>query len=380
MIIKNVKIIDAKKNTHGDVLIKDGLIKEVCNTNFSENEEIIDGTGYVLMPSFIDFHCHLRDPGFEYKEDMESGMIAALKGGYTHLVAMANTKPIIDNAKLLEDNYSKSDKLNLCDLTQICALTKKFESELVDFENLLKYTPVFSNDGLTIENDEIMIKALKASEELNFYIATHCQPETSTVRRDMELLKNTKGNIHVCHVSKEDTVSLIREAKKNGYNVTCEVTPHHIFESEIKYRVNPPFRKESDRLALIKSIKEGIIDICATDHAPHSQEDKNKGMPGIGNIEVAFSMYWHIFSKYNIHINKLSEMMSYTPAKLLGLNCGLIEPGYEANLVLIDLEKIGVLDVNSFVSKSKNNPFHNYSIKGEVIITIKRGEIKYDNR
>ena len=380
MIITNVEIVDVHGIRSGKVLIQDGIIRDVDYKGDCFSEEVIDGSGYTLMPSFIDLHCHLREPGYEYKEDMKSGMTAALRGGYTHVTAMANTKPVMDNIELAQVNYQKSKLLNLCDLTQVCALTKKFGEEFVDFKRLMKVTSVFSNDGINVDSRETMKKALSHSKEQSFFILSHCEPEVDIVKRDLEILKETPGNLHICHVSEEKTVALIKSAKEQGVEVTCEVTPHHIFESNVEYRVNPSFGKEKDRKALIHAIKDGTIDICATDHAPHSKEDKEKGSPGISNIEVAFSMYWKIFHDNDIPIEKLSEMMSEKPAKMLGLNCGEIAAGKEANLILVDTQKEYPMDINQFLSKSNNNPFHGKIVKGEVLMTIKRGEIKYDNR
>lgn len=380
MIIKNADIIDVHGRRKGNILIQNGIIADVDFKGNDENHQIMDSSAYTLMPSFIDMHTHLRDPGFEYKEDMETGMRAALKGGYTHLGAMANTNPIMDNAEMIVENLSKSKKLHLCDLTQISALTKNFEEELVNIEEILAVTRVFSNDGKTVLHEETMREALKLSRDLGFLLATHSEPEVEIVKRDLDILREVPGNLHICHVSEKETLDLIRKAKKEGLHFTCEVTPHHLFDSNVDYKVSPPFGKEIDRKALIEAIRDGIIEVCATDHAPHSKEDKEKGSPGISNIEVAFSMYWKVFHEENILLEKLSQMMSYEPAKLFHLNCGEIVVGKEANLVLIDEHKETTIDRTKFVSKSSNNPFHGCKVRGQVLVTIKRGEIVYDNR
>ncbi|MPW26866.1 amidohydrolase family protein [Alkalibaculum sp. M08DMB] len=380
MIIKNVEIVDVHGSRPGNIVIQEGVITDLDYQGDDYNEEIIEGSGYTIMPSFIDLHCHLREPGYEYKEDMESGMKAALRGGYTHVCAMANTKPVIDNIELVKKNHDKSKKLGLCDLTQICALTKNFGKEYVEFKEIMQETKVFSNDGVNVNERETMERALAYSKALDFLILSHCEPEVETVRRDLDILKEIPGNLHICHVSEHETINIIRLAKDQGIEVTCEIAPHHIFESEVDYKVNPPFGREQDRKALIRAIKEGTIDICATDHAPHSKEDKDQGAPGISNIEVAFPMYWKVFNENNLSLEKLSEMMSYKPAKMLDLNCGEIAVGKEANLVLVNTEKEYLMDINKFISKSKNNPFHGTIIKGEILMTIKRGVIKYDNR
>lgn len=382
-LIKNVEMVDADGRRFGKVLIEDGKIKKVYKEKGnvkSEYDHEIDGRGYLLMPGFIDMHCHLRDPGYEYKETMETGMQAALKGGFTTLVAMANTKPFMDEAALVKVNLDKAETLQLCNLIQVAALTKEFnDSNLVDIESLRLLTNVFSNDGVSIMNPDMMVAGLKASTEHDFILLTHCQPETELVRRDVELLEEIGGHLHVCHISKKDTLELIAAAKAKGLDITCEVTPHHIFASAMDYKVNPPFRTYPDRRALIEGIKAGVIDMCGTDHAPHSEEDKLKGAPGINNFEMAFAMYYTVFEQNGISLEKLSEMLSNAPAKRLGLKAGLIKERYPADLVLVDLNWEGKINPKEFVSKSKNNPFGGETLKGKVMMTMVKGEIKYDN-
>jgi len=384
LLIKNVNIIDAKQSICGNVLIKNGSIKEIYKEDKPMNEEIevIDGKGMALLPSFIDMHTHLRYPGFTYKEDLETGQNAALKGGYTHICAMANTKPACDNVNTVKHVLDEVEKMNLLDVYQIGAVTEELKGEkITNIKELRRYTKLFSDDGMTIFNDEIMGKALKLSNELDFTILTHCQPEFEIVERDLKLLKKIGGNLHICHISLKETAKIVREFKDNGHKFTCEVTPHHIFGNDLKYKVNPSFRKLEDVKSLIQAIKDGYIDVIGTDHAPHSKEDKEKGAPGISNIEVAFSMICKAFENNNISLNKLSEMMSYNPANILKLeNVGLIKKDYEANLVLVDLKEEYKIDVSKFVSKGKNNPFDGEMVKGRIKMTIKKGEIKYDNR
>jgi dihydroorotase len=382
-LIKNVEMVDAEGSRFGKVLIEDGKIKKVYKEKGlvkSEYDNEIDGQGLVLMPGFIDMHCHLRDPGYEYKETMETGMQAALKGGFTTLVAMANTKPIMDDAAVLQENLDKAKGLNLCKLIQVSALTKAFgDTDLVDFETIRPLTNVFSNDGVSVMNAETMTKGLLASTEHDFILLTHCQPETELVRRDVALLEENDGHLHVCHISKKDTLELIKQAREKGLDITCEVTPHHLFASAMDYKVNPPFRTYPDRRALIDGIKAGYIDMCGTDHAPHSEADKQKGAPGINNFEMAFAMYYTVFNQNGIGREKLSEMLSAAPARRLGLKAGLIKERYPADLVLVDLNWEGKINPREFISKSRNNPFGGETLKGKVLMTMVKGEIKYDD-
>lgn len=381
LLIKNARIVDAKQDIHGDILIENGVITKIDSNINIDNYKVIRETNYIVMPSFIDMHTHLRDPGYIYKEDLESGQMAALKGGYTTLCSMANTNPVCDKQDIINYIIDKSQKLNLCNIKQVSAITKNLEGkEIVDIDLMRKYTNLFSDDGNTIINEEIMKKALGLSSKYNFKLLTHCQPEYEIVSRDLKLLENIGGNLHICHISLKDTLELIKKYKNKGLKFTCEVTPHHIFGYELDYKVNPSFGTKEDIDGLIQGIKDGYIDVIGSDHAPHSEEDKLNGSPGISNIEVAFSMVYKIFSENNISLNKLSEVMSYNPANILGINRGLIKEGYIADLVLVDINKEYGINTNEFISKSKNNPFNGHRVKGQVVATIKDGHVIYDVR
>ena len=379
LLIKNVRIIDANKDIKSDLLVENGKISKINSNIEIENINTIDGGHYVLMPSFIDLHTHLRDPGLTHKEDLESGQKAALKGGFTVLCPMANTKPVCDNPEVMNYIINKSENLDLCDIKQVCSITKNLEGdEMIDIKSMIEHTRLFSDDGYTLHNTEIMRDALKLSKELNFKVLTHCQPEFEIVERDLKLLEEVGGNLHICHISLKETLDEIKKYKDRGYKFTCEVGPHHIYGYGLDYKVNPSFAEEEDMKYLIQGIKDGYIDMIGTDHAPHTQEDKENGAPGISNIEVAFQMVTKVFSENQISLNKLSEMMSANPAKLLGLNQGLIEEGLRADLVLIDENCENVIDTSNFISKGKNNPFNGQRVKGKVIMTIKNGKIMYD--
>ena len=380
ILFKNIRIVDATKDFKTDLLVSKGLISKIDKNIEIEdkNINIIDGNKYVLMPSFIDLHTHLRDPGLTHKEDLETGQKAALKGGFTVLCPMANTNPVCDNKEVMEYVLDKTKELDLCDINQVSGITKNLDGqEMIDIKSMRKYTDLFSDDGYTLFDEEIMEEALKLSSELDFKVLTHCQPEYKIVSRDLKLLKKVGGNLHICHISLKDTLNEIKRYKNDGYKFTCEVGPHHIYGYGLDYKVNPSFAEEEDMKALIQGIKDGYIDMIGTDHAPHTEEDKKAGSPGISNIEVAFSMVNKVFKDNNISLNKLSEMMSANPAKLLWLNQGLIEEGLRADLVLIDENKEDLIDVNKFISKGKNNPFHNQKIIGKVIMTIRDGKIAY---
>lgn len=377
-IIKSIKIVDKRKTLQVDLWIKDGIIKKVSNHIDAKDKETIDGKGLTLMPSFIDLHVHLRDPGYLYKEDLVTGQKAAIKGGFTHICAMANTNPVCDNKDTIEYILNKHKENNHCNLTQISALTKGLKGlELVDIDEMTKYTKLFSDDGVNVDDEEIFKEALKLSKEKKFTILTHCEPEVEIIKRDLKLLDEIGGNLHICHISLKESLEAIKEYKDKGLDFTCEVTPHHLFHWDDEYRVNPPFGTKGDRDSMIEGIRKGYIDIIATDHAPHSKEDKINGSPGISGIEVAFSKVYTVFKENNISLNKLNEMMSYTPSQILGLEEALIEEGKRANLVLVDLDQSYTINSSAFISKGKNTPFNGRRVWGKVMMTIRDGEIVY---
>ncbi len=293
------------------------------------------------------------------------------------MVAMGNTKPVMDNAQLLQETVARANDLGLAEVIQVGTVTVDFsEDEVVDFAAMSKVTPILSNDGHNIDNAKTMKAALAASAQEDFILATHCEPETETVERDTALLAQEKGaHLHVCHISKADTLAAIVAAKKKKLDITCEVTPHHLYASALEYRVHPPFRSWPDRKALIEGARNGDIDICGTDHAPHTDADKAAGAPGINNFETAFAMYYTVFKGAGIPLPRLSEMLSAAPAKRLGIKAGLIKEKYPADLVLVDTEASWKVDPKAFVSKSHNTPFGEERLTGQVLLTFKGDKI-----
>lgn len=384
ILIDNIMVCDGKGEHPGKVMVEDDKIKKVYKPTGrvqAKFDRYINGQGKVLMPGFIDMHCHLRDPGLTWKEDLNTGLHAAVKGGFTTVCAMGNTKPVIDNAEAVKSNVDRAGKLGLADLIQVCAATKNFsDTELVSFESARKVTPYFSNDGRNIDNAATMEKILEASKTYDFVIGTHNEPETETVKRDIALLEKIPGaHLHICHISRKETLDAIADAKKRGLDITCEVTPHHLYASALSFRVHPPFRSNDDKKALIEGARDGIIDICGTDHAPHSEEDKRAGAPGLINFETAFAMYHTVFDHAGIPLTRLSQMMSEAPAERLGLKTGLITEKYPADFVLVDPEAEWKVDVSTFVSKSRNTPFDGDILKGKILWTMKGGRIIYDH-
>ena len=374
--IINARIVDARGERTGGVAVENGVICPLsgCDT-------VIDARGLTLMPAFTDTHCHLRDPGWPQKETMESGMRAALKGGFTVLCAMANTDPVCDTAERVSANHKKAEALGLCRLIQAGAAGIGLSDEIPsDHEQLSRVTNVISNDGRTIADAHFMERLLCASQRYGFIVSTHCQPERATVRRDIELLERVGGHLHVGHISCRETADMIRAAKAKGLNVTCEVMPHHIFDHDNPYKVNPPMRTAEDVRGLICAIADGTVDCLATDHAPHTELDKQNGAAGISNIEHAAAMFHTVFQENGLPLTKLSELMSYNPAKLLGLGGGLVEEGQRADLVLFDPNEEWTIKKDEMISRSRNTPFEGRRVRGRIKMTMAEGEIKYDNR
>ncbi|MBN1049259.1 dihydroorotase [Clostridium botulinum] len=394
LLIKNARIIDAIQDFKGDIYIKDGVINEIAKEIKKDNVEVLNCEEKILMPAFIDTHAHFRDPGLTWKEDLESGSKAALKGGYTGVCLMANTKPISSSKEVVQYVRDKSKELDLIDIHQCISVTQNFDGKTLDHLNEFKddnEVKAISDDGVGVSNSNIMLEAMKIAKENNWVLMSHAEsPEFSKsdmriaenmmTIRDVELAKLSGAHVHMCHVSTKEALKCIIAAKNEGANITLEVTPHHIgLTKEINdYRVNPPIREKEDVEEIIKAIKMGNIDTIGTDHAPHTLEEKSKGSPGMVGLETAFPIcYTKLVRENGVSLNELSKLMSLNPAKLLGMNKGKISIGVEADLVLIDIDKKIKVDSNEFVSKGRNTPFEGMEYYGEVLATIKSGKIKY---
>lgn len=393
LLIKNVNLIDESNNFFGDIYIENGLIKEL-GTELNKECETLDGKGLVLMPAFIDTHAHFRDPGFEYKEDIESGSKAAVRGGYTTVTLMPNTKPVCSSKEVLDYVVNKGKEVGLVDLYQTVSITKNLSGEEINHLKEFEGNPnvkAITDDGKGVSDSKIMMEAMKIAKENNWIVMSHAEsPEFSKVDmrlaenmmtwRDITLAKFIDCRLHMSHVSTKEAMKYIIEGKNDGVKVTCEITPHHLaLNNKISnYRVNPPIREEEDVNFLIKAIKMNYVDCIGTDHAPHSKEDKEKGAPGMIGIEQAFSIcYTKLVKENHISLNKLSQLMSGNAAKLLNINKGKLQPGFLGDLVLIDLNKKRVFKEEDIVSRSKNTPFNGMKFYGDVVVTIKNGKIVY---
>lgn len=410
MLLKNVKVIDpaSEKDFEGDVLIKNGYIEKVLERNLDcdSNEEVFDLSGKILAPSFFDTHVHFRDFEESDKETYETGAYAALRGGYTHVCAMANSKPPIDSVSKYEEVQEKIKNIPI-DIYQAVNMTIGMKGEnLTDFESLKKIgVKCITDDGFPIVREEVMIEALKLSQEYGFILSLHEEDpsfiehpgyddtanrkaEISIIERDLKLLEKYGGHINIQHLSSKESVELLRDAKKSGLKFTCEVTPTHLFFTKDmveKYgtllKVNPPVRTEEDRVALIEGLKDGTIDMIATDHAPHTAGDKKlgefKSKSGLISIETAFSVAMEkIYHENIMSMREIIRYLSTNPRALFGINSP-IAPGERADLVVLDKDAEYIYD-HSY-SKSKNTPLFGRKMIGKVLMTIKDGKVLYND-
>lgn len=393
LLIKKARLIDANSDFFGDIYIEKGHIKEI-GLKLVKDCETIDVKGRIVMPAFTDLHCHFRDPGLTHKEDIESGSRAAVKGGYTTVNLMGNTNPIASNMDVVNYVKEKAREVGLVDVNQVITITKDLDGKTLDHLDSIDSSVRFlTDDGKGVDDNEVMLKAMKKAKEMSLGIMSHAEDKTVLSEctrlsenlmtiRDIYLSKHTGCHLHLAHVSTKEAIEEIIRAKDSGANVTCEVTPHHIdLTNEVNYRVNPPLRKEEDRLSIIEAIKKGYVDAIGTDHAPHTEKDKSNGAPGISGIETSFSVcYTRLVKEGHISLNKLSEIMSKNPSKILGVNKGLLIPGYEGDLVILDIDNNIVVDAEKFCSKGKNTPIDGKEYYGDVLMTIRGGVIVYEKK
>lgn len=389
LLIKNTRIVDEEKDFLGDIYIEKGRIKDF-GEDLNYDCRTIEAKGLVTMPAFIDLHFHLRDPGFIYKEDIDSASRAALKGGYTLINAMGNTKPIASNMDVVEYVLDNAKRKDLIDIHQTVTITENFDGKtLSHLDKLDKRVKFISDDGYGVKSSLTMYKGMLKAKELGLIIMVHAEDEEMSpidyriaenleIIRDIYLAEETGAHVHLSHVSTKEAIEAIRLGKERGLRLTSEVTPHHISLWDNDYRVNPPIRRKDDVDALIQGIIDGSVDAIGTDHAPHSKEDKEAGSPGLSGIETSFSVsYTSLVEAGKIDLKKLSQIMSANPARIFRVDKGRIEKGYDGDLVLVDLEKEILVDGEDFVSKGKNTPFNGMKFRGEVAMTIKDGDLKY---
>ncbi len=420
MLLKNATLLLNNEEQISDVYIKDGKIAEI-GQNLNSDKEVIDCTGLLLTPGFVDVHVHLREPGFEHKETIKTGTTAAARGGFTTICPMPNTNPIIDTPEILRDLNTKIKEDALIKVLPYVSITTGLKGEeLVDFKSLkAEGAFAFTDDGVGVQSADMMYRAMQAAAKLDMAIVAHTEEntliyggaihegktseklgikgipaitESTQIARDVLLAEAADCHYHVCHVSTKESVRIIRDAKRAGIKVTAEVTPHHlvldennITEKDPNFKMNPPLRGEDDREALIAGLLDGTLDFIATDHAPHHEDEKAAGIEtapfGIVGIENAFQLVYTKLVKTGVFtLQQVIDWMTVKPSKVFKLDSGTLETGKAADLTLIDLNREYTLDKNEFLSKSKNTPFHGETLQSDIAITIADGKIVYDNK
>lgn len=422
LIVKNGHIVDPSQgiDSVGDIIVENGKIKKIItNTQRSKlktkNYKVIDAKGLYVLPGLVDMHVHLREPGFEYKETIKTGTLAAIRGGFTSLCCMPNTKPVNDNETVTEFILRKAYAEGVCYVFPIGAITKGQKGEeLAEMGMMYEAGCVaFSDDGRPVMNSLLMRRALEYSKRFGVPIISHAEDlnlstggvmnegmvslslglrgipaeaEVIMIKRDIELVRLTGGRLHIAHVSTAEGIKTIREAKKEGITVTAETCPHYftLTEEAVKaYRtaakVNPPLRTFRDVDAIKEGLLDGTIDVIATDHAPHHSDEKlcefDRAAFGISGLETALSLGLSLVRDGILSLSGLVEKMALNPARILNLKKGTLKVGEEADIIVVDLNKKWRVESERFASKGKNTPFEGFVLEGLTVFTICKGSI-----
>lgn len=419
-LIRNGRVIDPASGKDGiyDILVEDGMIAGVDASIPKGDNDIIDAAGCFVMPGLVDLHVHFREPGFEYKETIKTGSMAAAHGGVTTVFPMPNTKPVIDSVDMYDKVQTIIDRDAVVNVHQVASVTLRQQGETpVDVAALKKAGCIaISEDGKSVMNSQVYREAMKAAAAEDVLVMAHCEDknlvnggalnegvasrryhvngitnavEDVIVARDILLSKETGCRLHLCHCSTADSVKLIKAAKDEGLKVTGEVCPHHfmlcdedIIEDNADYKMNPPLRSRADMEAVREGLRNGTMDVISTDHAPHSAEEKAKPIGaapfGITGIETSLCLtYTGLVLTGILTPMQMVEKMSYNPAKIAGIDRGTLLPGRPADIIIVNVDDEIVIDRNNFVSKGHNTPFDGYKVKGIVECTIVGGKIVY---
>ncbi|MCM3698465.1 dihydroorotase [Paenibacillus macerans] len=423
LVIINANILNADGELQlSRITVRNGRIESIAVNETGEataadpETRVIDAGGKLVTPGFIDMHVHLREPGFEHKETIETGSRSAAKGGFTTIACMPNTKPVTDNPETVKFVKQKAAAAGLVNVLPYAAITKsELGRELTDFAALKEAGAIgFTDDGVGVQSAQMMKDAMKLAVSLDMPVIAHCEDnslvegapvaegefarrhglkgipnesEAIHVGRDILLAEATGVHYHVCHVSTEQSIRLIRQAKEIGINVTAEVCPHHLILADedipgldANWKMNPPLRSRRDVEACIAALEDGTIDIIVTDHAPHSEEEKAKGMQlapfGIVGFETAFPLlYTKFVAEGRWTLGMLVQRMTSDPAKVFGLESGRLASGAPADLTIVDLEEERAVDPSAFASKGRNTPFAGWKLKGWPVATIVGGNL-----
>ena len=400
-----------------DVAIADGKIKLIAaNIEPSANDKIYDCEGLTVMSGFVDLHVHLREPGFSSKETIATGTAAAAHGGFTTVCSMPNLAPAPDSVENLQQQLDIIERDAVIKVLPYATITRKRAGdELVDFAALKPYVAGFSDDGTGVQGEEVMRQAMVQAAATDTIIAAHCEvdellrggyihdgeyaaknghrgicseSEWKQVERDIELAAEAGCRYHVCHISTKETVELIRQAKARGVKITCETGPHYLtmcdmdIKEEGRFKMNPPIRSAADRDALVAGLVDGTIDVVATDHAPHTAEEKSRGLErsamGVVGLETSFPViYTKLVKTGVISLEKAVEVMAEAPRKIFGIGGGLAE-GEPADITVFDLEKEFTVDPSTFLTKGRSTPFEGWQLQGECRLTLVDGQVAYE--
>jgi dihydroorotase len=419
ILIKNGQwLTDKGQKEAVDILIKDEKIAAIGPDLQAEDAEIIDATGLLVSPGFVDLHVHLREPGGEKKETIATGTLAAARGGFTTIAAMPNTRPVPDSVETLQNLNKRITETGAVRVLPYASITiRELGKELTDFAALKEEGAfAFTDDGVGVQSADMMLQAMQLAASVDMPIVAHCEENTLIhkgsvhegefskkhglngipsvcesvhIARDVLLAEAANCHYHVCHISTKESVRVVRDAKRAGIRVTAEVTPHHLLlcDEDIpgldsNYKMNPPLRGKADRDALIEGLLDGTIDFIATDHAPHTAEEKAEGMDlapfGIVGLETAFPLlYTNLVEKGILTEKQLVDFLTVKPTQAFDLPYGKLEVGAVADLVLVDLTKEESIDPNTFLSKGKNTPFGGWECKGWPVVTIAAGKIAW---
>ncbi|MBI5299734.1 MAG: dihydroorotase [Deltaproteobacteria bacterium] len=420
LVIINGRVIDPSQNLDGNctVFVENGVIRDVAKAKRSTNGyEIIDAKGAIVSPGFIDVHTHLREPGFEYREDIASGSKAAVAGGFTTIFCMANTNPVNDNASVTQMIVKKAEEVGLLNIFPVGAVSKGLKGvELAEIGEMVKSGCVaISDDGKPVMSGRLMRHALEYAKTFKIPVVVHeedlslaeggcmnegristelglkgspAAAEETMIQRDILLSKLVGHHVHFQHVTTATGIDMIRQAKKQGIPVTCEVTPHHLVLNDEACRgyntnakVNPPLRTTKDCQALIKALNDGTVDCLATDHAPHAHDEKNVGMDeanaGLLGMETALPVLLKLVHNKQVSLKRLIYLLTVGPAKIFKLKTGSLKKGWPADMTIFDPNLSNTIDAEKFYSKSRNTPFHGWKLKGKVLHTICGGKVVY---
>ena len=420
LLIKNGHVLDPAtgKNGNFDILVEDGKIRRVAEDILVKSDQVLDARGCYVMPGLIDMHVHLREPGFEYKETIWSGARAAARGGFTTICAMPNTKPVTDNPYIVSDIVRQAAREAVVNVLPIGSVTVgQMGEQVTDIEGMVKEGIIgISEDGKSVMNAEVYRQAMRRAAKAGIPVMAHCEDknlvgkgalnagaravtfgvegitnavEDVIVARDILLARETGVKLHLCHCSTKDSVLMVYMAKQEGQPVTAEVCPHHftLCDMDIKsadpnYKMNPPLRSREDMEALREGLKNGIIDVIATDHAPHSEEEKNRPLAeapfGIVGLETALPLTWtELVLQSYLTPMEMVEKMSYNPARILGIRKGTLKEGSAADITVFDPSACYRIDKTKFVSKGKNTPFDGREVHGRVKATVVGGKVVY---